>query len=166
MMRVEIGNIVNTHGIHGEVKVVPQTFNTARFSKLKEVYIERGEQCRRMTIEAVRRAGNLVFIRFRGVENPEQAALLKGWDITIDREEALPLPKDTYYIFDLIGCVCLDTNGDMIGKLVDVLETGAADVYVIKNDKGVEKLVPAVHEFIKDVNISTKTIIIDPPVEA
>ena len=86
--------------------------------------------------------------------------------IMIDKDQVLPLPKDTYYIFDLIGCVCLDTEGNMLGKLVDVLETGAADVYVIKNDKGVEKLVPAVHEFVKDVNISTKTIIINPPVEA
>ncbi|MBR5137138.1 MAG: 16S rRNA processing protein RimM [Clostridia bacterium] len=165
-MRVEIGNIVNTHGIRGEVKVVPQTFDTARFSKLKKVYIERGEQSRQMVIEAVRRHGNLVFIKFKGVENPEDAALLKGWDIMIDKDQVLPLPKDTYYIFDLIGCVCLDTEGNMLGKLVDVLETGAADVYVIKNDKGVEKLVPAVHEFVKDVNISTKTIIINPPVEA
>ncbi len=165
-MRVEIGNIVNTHGIRGEVKVVPQTFNTARFSKLKQVYVERGERCQRMSIDTVRRSGNLVFIKFQGVDNPEQAALLKGWDITIDREEALPLPADTYYIFDLIGCVCLDTQGNMLGKVTDVLETGAADVYVIKGDNGKEKLVPAVHEFIKDVNIGTKTIIIDPPVEA
>ena len=60
-MRVEIGNIVNTHGIRGEVKVVPQTFDTARFSKLKKVYIERGEQSRQMVIEAVRRHGNLVY---------------------------------------------------------------------------------------------------------
>lgn len=165
-MRVEIGNIVNTHGIRGEVKVVPQTFDTARFYKLKKVYIERGEQSRQMAIEAVRRHGNLVFIKFKGVDNPEDAALLKGWDIMIEKDQVLPLPKDTYYIFDLIGCVCLDTDGNMLGDLVDVLETGAADVYVIKNDKGQEKLVPAVHEFVKDVNIGTKTILIDPPVEA
>ncbi len=163
-MKVEIGNVVNTFGIKGELKVIPQTFDERRFSRLDTVYLERGARSVEKTVRSVRYAKGLVYLSLEGIDNPEDAALFKGWNVVIDREDVLPVPEGTYYVFDLIGCECFDVDGRPLGRLTDVLETGSADVYEITSDDGSQILVPAVREFVKSVDTVEKRIVIDPPV--
>ncbi|MDF2612488.1 MAG: rimM, partial [Clostridia bacterium] len=95
-----IGKIVNTHGIKGEVRVVPTTDDPKRFEKLKELYIER-KDLKVYKIESVRYHKGFVLIKFEGIDTIDEAELFKNAVLKIDRKDSLPLGDDEYYIGDL-----------------------------------------------------------------
>ena len=106
--RLEIGQIVNTFGIKGEVKVVPFTDDINRFDDLKEVYIKSKKEEKLYQVEGARYHKNMVLLKLKGIENPEDAEKLRNSYLEIDREDAIPLEEGTYFIADLIGLdVCL-----------------------------------------------------------
>lgn len=156
-----VGKIINTHGIKGEVKVYPLTDNLHRFSDLKVVFI--GEKKIEVEIESVRYHKGFGILKFKGYDNINQILSFKDSYIYIRDEDRIKLPENSYFISDLLHCKVYDTKLNLIGELVDVLQGASNDVYVVKdhyNEK--EYLIPAVREFIIDVNIKEKKIIIDP----
>ena len=155
MERLVIGNIAKPQGIRGEVKISPLTDDTARFNRLKKVYI--GFVMYEVQSAKVLPGG--VFVKFKGVDDRNAAELLRGKDIEIDRDDAVKLPKDRYFIVDVIGCEVFKGD-ERIGKLVDVLQYGAADVYVISTSKG-RAMIPAIKRILIDVDIAQKKIILD-----
>lgn len=155
MERLVIGNIAKPQGIRGEVKISPLTDDTARFNRLKKVYI--GSVMYEVQSAKVLPGG--VFVKFKGVDDRNAADLLRGKDIEIDRDDAVKLPKDRYFIVDVIGCEVFKGD-EKIGKLVDVLQYGAADVYVISTSKG-RAMIPAIKRILIDVDIAQKKIILD-----
>ena len=139
-----IGKIVNTHGVKGEVRVLPSTDDVKRFGKLKEVKVEN----RTMTtyeIETVRYHKNFVLLKFKGIDTMNEAELLKNSLLKIDRKDALPLKKDEYYQCDLYGLRVVTDTGRDLGKLTDILMTGSNDVYVVRNEEK-EILIPAIKQ--------------------
>ena len=101
--RLEVGQIVNTFGIKGEVKVMPFTDDITRFDDLEKVYVKTKKEEKLYKIQNVRYHKNMVLIKFENIETPEQAELLRNAFLEIDRENAIPLEEGTYYIADLIG---------------------------------------------------------------
>ena len=101
--RLEVGQIVNTFGIKGEVKVTPFTDDINRFDDLKKVYVKTRKEDRLYNVENVRYHKNMVLLKLEGIENPEQGELLKNAYLEIDREDAIPLEEGQYFIVDLIG---------------------------------------------------------------
>ncbi|NLY85240.1 MAG: 16S rRNA processing protein RimM [Tissierellia bacterium] len=156
-----VGKIISNHGIKGEVKVYPLTDDLHRFSDLEIVYI--GEKKIEAEIEAVRYHKDLGILKFKGFDNINQILSFKDDYIYIKDEDRIVLPENHYFISDLINCKVYDTASNLIGHLVDVLQGPSNDVYVVKdaNNKK-EYLIPAVKEFVIDVNIKDKMIIIDP----
>lgn len=149
-----IGKIINTHGIKGEVKVNPYTFDINRFSKLKSVFV--GDDLKEFFIKKVR-VNDFVFLTFDGYENINDVLYLKGSEIYIKDEDRLELEEDQYYISDIIGKEVYDTDGVFIGVLKDVLEYPANDIFLVESkDKEIYQI-PAVKEFIKKID-STITI--------
>ena len=167
--RIEIGVITNTHGVRGEVKVFPHTFDTGRFRLLREITAVSPDNETVFEIEHVKNSNKYIILKFAGINDLDSAARLKGAVLTIPKSLALPLGVDEYYIGDIIGCAVADPDHRMIGEVVDILETGNPDssepdgVYVIKKPDGREIMLPAVKEFIKNVDIANKTIIAEPP---
>jgi len=150
----EIGKIVNTVGIKGEIRVFPTTDDAKRFNLLKEVTVvcPKGEQ-RVFQLQKVRYHRNLVMLLLEGITDMEAAASLKGSTIVISRENALPLGDGEYYVPDLIGLEVISDKGEVLGVLTDVLATGANDVYVIKTPIGKEILIPAIEKCILNVDL-------------
>ena len=147
-----IGKIVNTHGVKGEVRVMPSTDDIKRFEKLKEVVIQsRTETIKE--IEAVRYHKNFVLLKFKGIDNMNDAELLKNSTLKINRKDALPLKEDEYYQCDLYGLKVVTDEGRDLGELVDILVTGSNDVYVVRNHEK-EILIPAIKQCILNVNIA------------
>lgn len=144
-----IGKIINTHGIKGELKVEPYTFDNKRFSKLKSVYV--GDDLKEFLIKKVR-VNNFVYIIFEGFENINDVLNLKGLEIYIKDEDRLDLEEDQYYISDIIGKKVYDTEDNYIGILKDVLEYPANDVFIIESDDKSIYQIPAVKEFIKKID--------------
>ncbi|NLL82450.1 MAG: ribosome maturation factor RimM [Tissierellia bacterium] len=156
-----VGKIINTHGIKGEVKIYPLTDNNNRFDFLKQVYI--GENKILANIENVKHHKGIVVLKFKEFNNINEILKYKDSYIFVDDENRIILPENHYFIHDLIGCSVVDTKGNSIGILKDILQGYANDVYLINNnDKSNEYLIPAVKEFIKEINVDDKLIVIDP----
>ena len=152
---LEIGQIVNTFGIKGFVKVKPFTDNITRFDYLKNVYIKD----KIYEIEEVKYHKELVLLKFKGIDKIEQAEPLKNSYLEIDRKDGI-LEEGAYYIVDLIGLEVFSDKGELLGKLEDIYNTGSNDIYVIKDELGKQLLLPAIKEVVKEINLNEKKIIV------
>lgn len=157
--RLEVGQIVNTFGIKGEVKVTPFTDDINRFDDLKKVYVKTRKEEKLYRVENVRYHKNMVLLKLEGIENPEQAELLKNSYLEIDREDAIPLEEGQYFIVDLIGLEVYTDEGKLLGKVEDIYNTGANDIYVIKDELGKQILLPGIKEVIKEVKLEDRIIV-------
>lgn len=157
---MEIGQIVNTYGIKGFLKVVPYTDDIKRFEKLKSIYIQTKKSLETVIIEEVKYAKNLVLLKIKGIDNINDAEIYKNCYIKIDRSDAVELPEDSYFIIDLIGIKVYTDEGEALGDIIDVFPTGANDVYVVKNELGKQVLLPAIGDVIKNVDIKNKKMIV------
>ena len=155
---LQVGVITQTHGIRGEVKVFPTTDDAARFKKLKKVTLDNGKERRELEIASVKFFKNLVILKFKGIDNINDVEKYKKAPLHVTREDAVPLGENEYFIADLIGLKVISDEGEALGILDDVLQTGANDVYVVKCDNGEEILVPAIKDCVKNVDIEGKEI--------
>ena len=157
---MEIGQIVNTYGIKGFLKVVPYTDDITRFENLKSIYIETKNFLKTFIIEDVKYSKNLVLLKLKGIDDINTAEIYKNCYLKIERKDAVDLPEDSYFIIDLIGITVFSDNNEELGNIVDVYSTGANDIYVVKNELGKQVLLPAIGEVIKDVDIKNKKMIV------
>ncbi len=153
-----IGVIVRPHGVHGAVKVEPLTDSSKRFRGLSEAYLELHGEMRPVQLSVASVAPDAVILTLNGTETPEQANALRGAYICVDRAHRVQLPKDTYFVTDLIGCDTFDTDGNAYGKLTEVYETGANDVYEIAHGK---LMVPALKRVLSEVDTDNGRIVFD-----
>lgn len=148
-----IGVITRTHGLRGEVKVYPTSDEPQRFKDLKECIIDTGRQKIPVVAEKTRFQSGMVIVKFKDYDTIEAVEAFKGKDLLVDREHAVPLEDGENYISDLIDLEVVSDEGNKIGRLYDVLQTGANDVYVVKKDDGKEVLIPVTRDFVTDVNL-------------
>ena len=155
-----VGVITTTHGVHGEVKVFPTTDDPQRFKKLKQVILDNGKERKELEITSVKFFKNLVILKFKGLDNMNDVEKYKKADLFVTRENAVPLKKGEYFIADLIGLKATSDEGEDLGVLTDVIQTGANDVYVFSKKGMQDLLVPKIPMCIKDVNIEAGTIMV------
>ena len=159
----QVGSITQTHGIKGEVKVFPMTDDISRFKNMKNLLLDGGKDGYiNLEVENVRPQKNLVILKFKGIDNINDIEKYKGKGLYVTKDNRVELKEDEYFIADLIGCdVFLDDNSnDKFGKITDVFETGANDVYEITLEDGGTVLVPAIKECIIDVNVDENKMVI------
>ena len=149
----QVGVISSTHGVRGEVKVYPTTDDMRRFKKLKEVILDTGREKKTLEIEGVKFFKQLVILKFKGIDNINDIEKYKGKSLFVDREHAVRLRKDEYFIADMIGMQVVTDEGEAFGTLKDVIETGANDVYIIETKEYGEVLIPAIKQCILDVDV-------------
>lgn len=152
----KIGQIINTHGIKGEVKVYPLTEDVNKFKSYKTVLVDGEEK----NILGVKFQKDRVILKLEGVDTMNEAETYKQKYIEVPREGEKKLPKDTYYVSDLKECTVYDTNNKNLGKVFDVISTHNNDVYWIKSPK--ELLIPVLRDIVLDVDIELKKIVIRP----
>lgn len=150
--KLQVGIIASTHGVRGEVKVFPTTDDVKRFKKLKEVILDTGKEEKILEIEGVKFFKQFAILKFKDIDNIDDVIRYKGKSLLVTRENAVKLRKDEYFIADLKGLKVMDEEGQEIGTLRDVMETGANDVYVIDHVSGKELLLPAIKQCILHVD--------------
>ena len=134
--RLKIGQIVNTVGLKGFVRVVPYTDDNKRFELLESVYLVDKKHYKKYEIEEVKYQKNLVLLKVKNINDINSAETLKNLYIEIDRKDAVKLPKNTYFIVDLIGLDVINIDDDaLLGKVEDVFSTKSNDVYVVKSEE-------------------------------
>ena len=157
---LRVGVITSTHGVRGEVKVFPTTDDAKRFKKLKTVILDTGKGQTTLEIEQVKFFKNMVILKFDGVDTMNE---VEGWrqkDLLITRDQAIPLEEDEFFITDLIGLNVVTDEGETLGTLTDVMETGANDVYCVKTPEGKELLLPASRDCILDVDLDKEEMLV------
>ena len=158
--RLEVGQIVNTFGIKGEIKVTPFTNDIRRFDDLKKVYVKTRKESKLYNVENVRYHKNMVLLKLKGINTPEEAEMLRNAFLEIDREDAIPLEEGTYFIADLLGLEVYTDEGKLLGRVEDIYNTGSKDIYVIKDELGKQVLLPGIDEVIKEVDLNNGKIIV------
>lgn len=154
---LRVGVIANTHGLKGEVKVFPTTDDPQRFKMLKDVILDTGKEKLNLTVQSVRFFKNMVIVKFKEYNNINEIEKYKGRDLLVTRENAVPLEEGEYFIADLLNLEVFDDTGVKLGILYDVMQTGANDVYVVKNEEtGKEILLPAIDECILDIHLEER----------
>lgn len=161
---ITVGAIVGAHGIRGAVKVKPLTDFPDRLLATPTFWIVvKGERKAFDVEEAKAHGKGLFLLRLQGITDRAGAEALRGYELQVHRDNAYPLPKDTYYVFDLVGSDVRTTCGTHLGTLTDVLTTGANDVYVVTDNQGREVLIPAVKHVIQRIDLESGVVVVDPP---
>ena len=156
---LEIGQIVNTHGLKGEVRVDPWCDGPEFLCLFKTLYLKNGDT---VTVERSRVQKNVAVMKLKGVDTVEQADLLRRTVLYVDRND-VKLDEGVYFVQDIIGCEVRDADsGSVYGNVTDVLKTGANDVYQITDANGKEYLIPVIDEVVLKTDIDSGVIDIRP----
>ncbi len=150
---VSAGTITSTHGIRGEVKVYPTVDDPDRFSSFGKVLLSNGKTEVEAEIEKVKYFKNLVIVKFRGIDDINDVMKYRRWNILVTREDAADLQEGQYFEVDIIGLKVVTDDDREIGKITEILHTGANDVYTVKGESGKEILIPAIQQCILDVDL-------------
>ena len=160
---VEVGIVINTFGVKGEVKVMPLTNEPSDFSGFAKVFLGKpGEDTVEYVVRKARAHKKWVILRLEGVDNRDDAAKLRDLNIYIPKDVLGELPEDTYMESDLIGMEVFNTKAEFIGVISDILKTKANDVYQIRSEDGRELLIPAIKDVVKEVDIEANKMTIEP----
>ena len=155
---LRVGVISSTHGVRGEVKVDPTTDDVNRFKKLKKVILDTGREYLDLEITGVKFFKNQVILKFKGIDNINDIEKYKGKDLLVNREDAVALEENENYVADLIDLKVVTEDGQVLGYLTEVMETGANDVYVVETEDGKELLLPAIRDCILDVDLEEEVM--------
>lgn len=151
-----IGYLRRPHGIHGEIIMDLHTDFPERIKSGRKVFI--GDRHQPQTFGGVREHANGLLIKFRGVDTPEDAGLFRNQWVYVKASEVPPLPEGRHYQYEMIGLAVIDENGNPLGTLDGILETGANDVYIVRDESGKEILLPAIPSVILDLNMDQRTL--------
>ena len=158
---LELGQIVNVKGLKGEVKVNSFTDDNTKFERIPKVFIKQKQNLTEHEIEEVGYSKNQVILKFKNIDTVEEAEKLRNSYIVVDREIFGELPEGVYYIADLIGLDVYTENNEYLGKVDDIFNTGSNDVYVVKAENGMQKLLPGIDEVIKKIDLESNKIIVN-----
>ena len=157
----ELGQIVNVKGLKGEVKVNSFTDDNTKFERISKVFVKQKETMKEYEIEKVGYNKNQVILKFKNINSIEEAETLRNSYILVDRDIFGSLPEGVYYIADLIGLDVYTENGEYLGKVDDIYNTGSNDIYVVKDDLGKQKILPGIDEVIKNIDLNQGKIIVN-----
>ncbi len=152
---LQVGRIVNTHGLHGEVKVVAWTDTPDTFEALGHVYTDTKAGKMTLEIEGIKYQKSNIILKLKGIDHIDDAEKLKTQVLYVDRSQ-LGEPRRGYYICDLLGIRVVTDDGRELGKLTDVISTGANDVYVVKPPQGRDILLPVIPDVVLSVDIDAE----------
>ncbi|QAT40178.1 ribosome maturation factor RimM [Clostridium sp. JN-9] len=153
---ITIGEIINSHGVHGELKILPLTDDLKRFRKLKKVYIDNNEKM----VSWCKLQSDKVILKIEGIDTINDAIKYKTKLLKVQRKDAVKLSEGRYYEADIIDCNVEDENGVYLGKINEIIHTGSNDVYWIKGEK--ELLIPALRSVVIKMDVENSKIIIKP----
>jgi 16S rRNA processing protein RimM len=159
--RISIGKILAPHGVKGEVKVMPLTDFPKRFTKMKSVWVDTHASF--LDMESVRFQNEIILIKFAGINTRDAGEALKGSLLQVSREEVVPLPPGHYYHFQIVGLTVVNQQGEKIGCIKEILETGAHDIYVVKREESNDLLVPALKQIVREIDLPAGRMVVDLP---
>ncbi|EUJ21309.1 ribosome maturation factor RimM [Listeria aquatica] len=160
-----VGKIVNTHGLMGEVRVISRTdFKEARYEPGSQLFLFRKNEKEPVTliVKSHRTHKNFDLLTFEGYNGINQVENMKEGLLKVSEKDLDELEENAFYFHEIIGCTVYKTDGTELGKITEILTPGANDVWVVKQEKGKELLIPYIADVVKDVDVQKKEIVIEP----
>ncbi len=154
-----IGKIRRPHGVVGEVLMEVITDFPERIQKGARVFI--GEENSIQQIRSARHHNKGIIVSFQGYDLPEEVGIFRNQLVKVQSKDAQPLEEGEYYHHELIGLRVVDIRGRVVGSLVEILETGANDVFIVKTDLGKEILLPVIDEVIENIDVDAGLITVN-----
>jgi 16S rRNA processing protein RimM len=159
---IRIGKILKSQGHRGAVRVLPLTDFPERFQEMQRVRVKLQDRSEVYTIEECKPHGKFLTIKFKEIVDMNAAEKLRGSYLEVTRQELVPLQEDSYYIFDIVGMSVFDQDETLLGKVTDVLQTGANDVYVVETG-GKPLLIPALKQVVRKVDLQGRKMLVELP---
>jgi 16S rRNA processing protein RimM len=153
-----IAQVLAPHGVAGEVRAAILTEFPERFALLDRVYL--GDDGTAVGLEHHRFHKGQVLLKLEGYDNREQAEALRQALVQIPTEEAMPLPEGQYYIHQIVGLDVWTDEGEHLGRVEEVLETGANDVYLVRDEEGNTILIPAIHDAVLEIDLEESRMLV------
>lgn len=155
-----VGRVIKPHGVNGEVRVEPMTDQPERFGWLKAIFVGE-DKPRRVGVVSARRHGDFVLLKLDGYPTRTEAELLRNELLQVPEDEAIPLEEGEYFLHQLLGLQVVTESGQNLGRLTEVLETGANNVFIIDGPGG-ELLVPDIPDVVLEVDVAGGRVVIRP----
>lgn len=159
-----VGKIVNTHGIRGELKILSQTdFPELRFENGSELVIVEptGSQSVQVQVETAREHKGMYIVRFKGWNDINQVEKYKGWLLKVEESNLAELDEEEYYYHEIVGCMVVTNEGEELGVVGEILTPGANHVWVVNRPKGKPILLPVIDPVVKEVDVTNKRITVE-----
>ncbi|MGM9986543.1 MAG: ribosome maturation factor RimM [Bacillaceae bacterium] len=162
MKLYNVGKIVNTHGVRGEVRVISKTdFPEERYTLGNTLYIEKGKGDQvKVTVASHRQHKSFDLLTFKEFHNINEVEQFKGCLLQVTEDQLVELEEDEFYYHEIIGCIVFSEEGEEIGKVGEIIETGANDVWVLKRKGKKDALIPYIESIVKEIDVEEKKIII------
>lgn len=154
---LELGKVINTHGIRGELKIQPWCDDPALYFDLDYIYIDE----KKYNLLRSRIHKNAIIAMVEGVTDMNMAEALKNKIVTIERDVLGELPEGTYYIADLEGLTVRTVDGEVLGVIDEIIQTGSNDVYVVKGERKKPILLPVIDQVVKEVNVDEGYVLVE-----
>ena len=161
-----LGEVLRPHGLRGELRIRLLTDYPERIAELEKVYLADNPEPSKATpyhVEGMRMNGDFGLLKLREIPDRTQAERYRGLYVLVDIEHAVPLEEDEFYLYQLIGLRVDTSDGEMLGTLVEVLETGANDVYIVDSERYGEILIPVTSETIVKTDVDAGVMIVRLP---
>jgi 16S rRNA processing protein RimM len=158
-----VGRLVNTHGIRGEVKVLPSTdFPEERFARGSRLTLHAPDASATVDVEvaSAREHKGAYIVKLKGYDNINQVLPYKGWTVKVPASRRVPLAEGEYYFHDIIGCAVVTEEGEEIGRVSEILRPGANDVWVVERPNGRQALIPYIADVVLDVDVGARRVTI------
>lgn len=155
---IVIGVITKPHGVQGELRIKSYTDEPKRFTWLEQVYIGANDP-QPMEVEQARVHQDKVLLKLTAVTNRNDAEALRGQWLMVPEDQALPLEDGEYFLFQLKGLTVVTTDGETLGTLTEIIETGANNVFVVKGEKG-ELLLPDIDDVVQEIDFDNGRMLV------
>lgn len=156
-----IAELKSVYDTNGFIRIKSYSDYPERFFKLNKVYIEVFGGKKEFFVDQVKKINDFFVLRFRNFNNEKDVSFLIGAKVYIETEDLIKLSENEFFVHDIIGCRAF-RNNEYLGEVIDVLMMPANDVYVIRNEKGEEILIPAVADYVESINPSEKLVVLKP----
>jgi 16S rRNA processing protein RimM len=161
-----LGEVLRPHGIRGELRIRLLTDYPERIAQLETIYLADDPEPQKPApykVAGMRRNGEFGLLKLRGIDDRDQAERLRGLYVLVDMQHAVPLEEGEFYLYQLLGLRVETNAGEALGTLVDVLETGANDVYIVDSPRYGEVLIPVTDETIVQTDIEAGVVTVQLP---
>ncbi len=157
---ISIGKIIKPRGVKGEVTVKNFSRWYEPIYEAEHITVFRGTEKFELEIESIRKIGDTVSIKFKGIDSRKKALEFRGAELKMPADKLPKLSNDEFYVFDVIGLKVITFNGRLIGEVVDIINNPGNDLIVIEDTEGKEVIIPSVKAIIEEIDISKRTILL------